>query len=73
MFLSLNGKKEAVKPPVFLQQGADEVFGLVRDVFKTLLVKRVVCRRHQCKGLSVAAPLEGRFAAQPATQTTMVS
>lgn len=64
--------QEAVKPAVFLQQGADEVFGLVRDVFKTLLVERVVGRRHQRKGLSVAAPLEGRFSAEPATQTRIV-
>lgn len=54
-------------PAVFLQQGSNEVFRLLRYVLKTLLVKFVGGRRHKRQCLRIAVPLEGRFSAQSRT------
>lgn len=51
-------------PAVFLQQGSNEVFCLLRYVLETLLVKFVGGLRHKRQCLCIAVPLEGRFSAQ---------
>lgn len=59
------------QPPVFLQQGADKVFSLIRDVLKAFLVKFVAGSGHESKSLGIAVPLEGRLSAEPAGHETI--
>lgn len=55
------------QPSVFLQQGADEVFGLIRDVLEALLVELVAGSSHKTKSLSVTVALKGGFSTEPGT------
>lgn len=51
-------------PGVFVEQGADEMFGLVCNLLKAL-VKLPLGSRDQGEGLRVVVALERRLAAQP--------
>ncbi|TNN44308.1 hypothetical protein EYF80_045471 [Liparis tanakae] len=51
-------------PGVFAEQGADEVFGLVRDLVEALLVELPLGGGDQGEGLGVGVTLEWRLAAQ---------
>lgn len=53
------------RPLVLFEQGADEIFGLVRDVLKALRVKLPAGCCHQSQCLCIAVPLERRLSAQP--------
>lgn len=48
-------------PAIFLQQGLDEVFSLLRYVLKTFLIKFVEGSSHKRQSLSITVPLERRF------------
>jgi len=55
-------------PGVFAEQGADEVFGLVRDLIEALLVELPLGGCDQGEGLGVGVTLEWRLATQSEDQ-----
>lgn len=55
-------------PGVLVEQGTDEVFGLVCYIIKTLLVKLPLGSCNQGQGLCIAAALEWRLTTQSENQ-----
>lgn len=48
-------------PGILLEQRADEVFGIVRNLFEALLIKLPLGGCDQCEGLRIVVSLEGRL------------
>lgn len=54
-----------VRPPAVPgKQGTDEIFGLIRNLLKALLIKLPFSRCDQGQGLCIAVTLEWRHATQ---------
>lgn len=55
-------------PGVLAEQRADEVFGLIRNIFKALLIKLPLGSCDQGQGLCITVTLEWRLTTQPDEQ-----